>query len=473
MAGILQRLTTPFGGQVATRPLGPSALPGNTQQAPSTGAPMAQPKMVSNLGIKAFSPMDNVKSSVPALPAQHQSAIQQNNPATGQNTGLPKTGPSDPSIAANGTANNIPTPTQSSTPSGILNTLVGTSQGQAPLSPVVQQAMDKYNALAAQSAAIGTQGAASEAGQRTTGTSPVASGNAAVTAQTVAAQQGALGQQEQAALTAGGLGVNAQATQQSGLISALGASQQTAQLPYNTQNVYTATGQPVVQGSGGAGATDPHSQIQNFAQQLASGKSGIGYTAAYNQLAQAYGSAIANQLLGAVQGINPGFNVNASDAQAAATSSNVQTTGTAATSAANTAYNNAVQAVSKATGQYTAATGVAQNLTDTLNSWSQNGLLTNVNEGLNKIAGLTSSPQYSQFLAAITNAQAAYTAAFQTAGITPTQSTQNALQELNPNSSATAIMASLNQLSTDLHAATIVPSYQQQTTYGQQLGINH
>ncbi len=150
---------------------------------------------------------------------------------------------------------------------------------------------------------------------------------------------------------------------------------------------------------------------------------------------------------------------------------NIQTAGTAATGAASTAYRTAVQHVSNVTGLYTAATGVANNLTNTLGSWSQNGQLTNLNAGINTIAALTSSPDYSKFIAALTNTQAAYTAAFQTAGITPTQSTQNALQELNPNSSASAIVASLNQLSSDLHAATIVPAYQQQSTYAHQLGI--
>ncbi len=441
-------------------------LPSQTQLGPATGAPLAQPKIVQNLGIKAFSPTDNIKTSTPVLPVQHQSAVQQNNPAAGQNTGAPANPPvkTDPNIAANGAANNVQSDPYHTSPSGILNTLVGTSQGQAPLSPVVQQAMDKYNALAAQSAAIGSQGAAAEAGQRSTGTTPVAEGNAAVTAQTVAAQQGALGQQEQAALAAGNLGVTGQATQQTGLLGALGAAQQTTNIPYDQQGVYTATGQNIGGGAGGGVALQ--SAVQQALQQI---KNGAGYTNAIN------GSGLGHfgpaGITALQQALPQGFNINQSDAGAAAQASNIGTTGTAQTSAANTAYNNAVQNVSKVTGDYTAASGVGQNLVDTLGKWQQGGLITNVNEGLNRVAGLTSSPEYSQFLAAITNAQSLYGSAFKNAGIIPTQNTQNALNELNPNSSASAIIASLNQLSSDLHAATIVPAYQQQQTYAQQLGI--
>lgn len=233
-------------------------------------------------------------------------------------------------------------------------------------------------------------------------------------------------------------------------------------VPFNQQLV-GADGQPI---GGATGSAPLQSAVVNAINLIKSG-SGYSNAVAAANLGQ-FGPQGTTALLNA---LGPKFNVNMADADAAAVAQNINTSSTASTNAANTAYSNAVQTVSKNTGEYNAATGVGQNLTDTLGTWTQNGQLTSLNQGINTVAGLTSSPQYSQFLAALTNTQAAYTAAFQNAGITPTQSTQNALQELNPNSSAQAILASLNQLSSDLHAATIVPAYQQQSTYAQQLGI--
>lgn len=252
---------------------------------------------------------------------------------------------------------------------------------------------------------------------------------------------------------------------QSGLTDAgslLTPSNNLLTVPFNQQLV-GADGQPIG-GSSGSGALQ--SAVVNAIDLIKSG-SGYSNAVAAANLSQ-FGPQGTTALLNA---LGPKFNVNMADADAAAVAQNINTTATASTAAANTAYSNAVQAVSKATGAYTAATGVASNLTSTLGSWTQNGKLTSLNQGLNSVASLTSDPQYSQFVAALTNAQAAYTAAFQSSGITPTQSTENALKELNPNSSATAIVASLNQLSSDLHAATIVPTYQQQSTYASQLGI--
>jgi hypothetical protein len=154
-----------------------------------------------------------------------------------------------------------------------------------------------------------------------------------------------------------------------------------------------------------------------------------------------------------------------------ATAANIGTTGTAAISAANTAYNTAVQKVASNTATYSALTGVSSNLNDTLASWGNNGLLTNYNQAINKIGSLTSNPEYTKFVTALGNAQASYQAALGSSGVTPSKADQDALAALNPNSSATAINAALNQLSTDAHALLIVPAYQQQQTYAQQLGI--
>ncbi|HVW98923.1 MAG TPA: hypothetical protein VHA52_00550, partial [Candidatus Babeliaceae bacterium] len=107
----------------------------------------------------------------------------------------------------------------------------------------------------------------------------------------------------------------------------------------------------------------------------------------------------------------------------------------------------------------------------TLANWGNTGLITNYNSAINSIGGLTSDPNYTKFITALGNAQAAYQAALGSSGVTPTKADQDALAALNPSSSANAINAALNQLSSDAHALLIVPAYQQQQTYAQQLGL--
>lgn len=111
-----------------------------------------------------------------------------------------------------------------------------------------QQAIDIASQFGQKYADIGTQGAKFQAGQLTTGTSPVAEGNAAVTARTTAAQQTALAQGEQAALQ--GIGY-----QQSGLTNAATASNQAA------GQAYTGQGQQITALNSAAGYTQPS---QNF-----------------------------------------------------------------------------------------------------------------------------------------------------------------------------------------------------------------
>lgn len=79
---------------------------------------------------------------------------------------------------------------------------------------------------------------------------------------------------------------------------------------------------------GSATGISPQNDISTLATSLANGTSGLGYTQAYNQLSSAYGAPVANQLLAAVQKINPNFNAAQSDAQISAASTNTTTAGT-------------------------------------------------------------------------------------------------------------------------------------------------
>lgn len=155
--------------------------------------------------------------------------------------------------------------------------------------PIGQQARDIAQQFGQKYADIGQAGARFQAGQLTTGTTPVAEGNAAVTAQTTAAQQTALAQGQQAALQGLGYeltgqqqaagaaqaGANAALTGQGQAISGLGTAAGLAapsnvgagtvvfdpqtgepiiggptQVPYGTQYVNPATGQSVLPNSG-------------------------------------------------------------------------------------------------------------------------------------------------------------------------------------------------------------------------------
>lgn len=101
--------------------------------------------------------------------------------------------------------------------------LQSTAQGNIPIGQSAAQIAADYGQKIAN---VGQQGAAFAAGQQTTGTSPVASGNAAITAQTTAAQQQALATGEEAALQGTGQQLTAQQQAAAGLNQAGGLAYQ-------------------------------------------------------------------------------------------------------------------------------------------------------------------------------------------------------------------------------------------------------
>ena len=154
--------------------------------------------------------------------------------------------------------------------------------------PIAEQARDIANQFGQKYAEVGQAGARFRAGQLTTGTSPVAEGNAAVTAQSTAAQQTALAQGQQAALqgigyqltgqqqaqqaanAAAGQAYTGQGLEQQALQQAGSLSQPSQNFPFvfdPTTSSYTAPG---VGGAGiGAGLTgNPATDAQTFAQQV-------------------------------------------------------------------------------------------------------------------------------------------------------------------------------------------------------------
>lgn len=89
------------------------------------------------------------------------------------------------------------------------------------------EGLKRYGELSKEIADVGQKAAKAEAGYATTGTTPVAEGNAAVIARTQAAQQAALGQEQQAALTGAGLGQSQQTLEQNALATAAGLAKPT------------------------------------------------------------------------------------------------------------------------------------------------------------------------------------------------------------------------------------------------------
>ncbi len=207
----------------------------------------------------------------------------------------------DPSTAGTPTPNPAPPATNASQNvppnfGGILGGLVGSSQrnpaiGQnaaeigAEYAKRVKDTVDTFTP-----AAIGYQGA---------GLSPIAGGLATQMFNAQSARLAGLSAAEQAALAGTGQQLTG-ASQEANALGTAGGLIPEA-LRYGT--------------TGGGGALDPNTQIQSLAQAVAGGgTTGMDYGTAYSQLSSAYGPVIANQLLPAIQKINPNFNVALSKA---------------------------------------------------------------------------------------------------------------------------------------------------------------
>lgn len=146
-----------------------------------------------------------------------------------------------------------------------------------------------------QIADTGLQGVRAQAGYRTTGTSPVGEGNAAIQAQSVAAQQAALAAGEQAALQGTGQQLTAQ-QQQANALNQAGNLAQPQLAGFNQQAFNPVTGQF----TGGSSLQDA---VANVVEKLKAG------TMSYNDAAAAlsgYGQGGINALQ---QALPQGFNV--------------------------------------------------------------------------------------------------------------------------------------------------------------------
>lgn len=144
----------------------------------------------------------------------------------------------------------------------VVSALTNYQNTQAEAAKKAQTIADEYGARIAET---GSRGAGMRAGQLTTGTSPVAEGNAAVTAQTTAALQSALAAGETAALQGVQTGINANTAGANALNMAgnLAAPQVTA---------YGQTSFNPVTGQFDGGGSLPPEVMQQYATMAANGQ---------------------------------------------------------------------------------------------------------------------------------------------------------------------------------------------------------
>ncbi len=298
-----------------------------------------------------------------------------------------------------------PTPTYS----GLVGQLAGASASGSPAAqgyvsdtskygagniPIGESAADIAKSYGQKIADVGTKGAQFQGGQLTTGTSPIAEGNAAVTANLTAQEQQALAAGESAALegtgqqltaqnqaataanSAAGQATSAQGQAITGLGTAAGYAQPSATSQGQTTfNPLTGTF------SGGSYQTN----LQTVVNAIKNGS--IGYTDGVNSLSSLSPTAKADVLAQ----LGSGFDTVASDANAASKGTSITTLGTNAA--------NITAAQQQQIANYKSAQQQGQNLAsqtkDLITTFGLNpSELTAANGAIQKIAKNVSSPQY-------------------------------------------------------------------------------
>lgn len=225
------------------------------------------------------------------------------------NTGPLPSAPVTPQSPAPAAGIIASTPTPSAINPDFTGLIGGATQVAQGNEAIGQKATDIAEQYGKQIADVGGKGANYEAGQITTGTSPVASGNAAITAQTTAAQQQALATGEEAALQGNAQQLVAQQQEQNGLNT-------TAELVQPSTASYGQTVfDPLTQSfkSNGSGNLDPQTLANQLAPLVASGQMTI--DAANAQMTG--GVAGTTALRQAILAANPNFNFNLSSASGA------------------------------------------------------------------------------------------------------------------------------------------------------------
>lgn len=266
----------------------------------------------------------------------------------------------------------------------------------------------------------------------------------------LSALQGAVTQ----AQTGVGLGIQGQQTQNTGLAAAGQLTQPTANASY--------FGTP--ENGSVIGSSFPEA-MQQYAQMAASGQYGaIPSSITGNPVLSA-------QLNAAAKQINPNYSPVTSAAQSSATASNVATGGEAATNAANTGYQQAVQDYASMTTMNGQASTQAQQVQGLLSSLGLNQGVPDYNSAINTLSTKLGGTGYTQLTTAMTELQNMYSQFLATGGSTPTGSENQALALLNPNSSGSQINAAIGQLNTAMYNR-LNAQYGKLSTFSTNLGTS-
>lgn len=414
----------------------------------------------------------------PSMPVNHQTqTAQAEYNSAGQYTGTAGT-----------TSTSTPSASTPTTFPGIIGSLANDSQngsaagqnytqqtadyaaGNLPIGQSAKNIADNYGKQIAQ---VGQAGSQFEAGQLTTGTSPIAQGNAAVTAQSTAQQQTALAQGEQAALQGTGQQLTAQGQAANASSAAAGAAN-TAQA--NEQSGLASAGQlaaptPTAQGqttfnplTGQFSGGSYQQNVQDVANAIKNGN--IGYSAGADSLSSLSPTAKADLLAS----LGSGFDTVASDANATAKGSNIQTGGTATTGANATGLSQSIQAETQLNAAATSAQALATQVSSALQNAGLN--LTNssdANTAINNLQSRLGNAAYTQLNIAVNDARSQYAAILQSSGsATPTEAGNMANENISANMSPKQILAAIDQLNNGVKARQDA-AHQQTTQFQNQL----
>lgn len=265
-------------------------------------------------------------------------------------------------------------------------------------------------------------------------------------------QQNALASELQGESSLYSTGLTGTGQQLSGLNAAT-SNAAPIQASYSNQILNPQTGQPL---SGTSNAMQ--TAVSNAINQI---KAGGGYQNAAATLSS-FGPAGTNALLSA---LGPSFNINASNAEAAAQASNIGTQGTLNTNIGAAGAQQATQNYVAANTAYQTADAQSKNLVSTLTSTGINNNPQFVNQKINALSNQLGSANYASFITALNETKQAYTNLLSSVGAsTPTVNGQQATDIFNENSTPAQINAAIAALNTAAYAK-LQPLYDQIGTY--------
>lgn len=258
-------------------------------------------------------------------------------------------------------------------------------------------------------------------------------------------QQDAYAQQAAADIAAATAATGQQTAQLGGAEAAAGVA--TPQVGAYGQTFYNPLTGQTTGGTAGVSSSDPfYATLQGYANDLANNQPGAVPSSISGN------SVLWNQVLQMAKQINPNFNYNAAVGAGNAQTSNVQTGGTAATTANQGVYNNALSSLTnyqnmaaniKSFGTQLQSNMTTAGINPTASQWA--------NKTLNDLQSQFSSAGYSVFNANIQGLQARVSDLLNTGEI-PSSATAGAQAIVNGNITLGAMTATLNQINNEASA---------------------